>query len=149
MAFSTTYKAFRDALATSCATVFGVASTAVHFGTPGLEIQTNHVVLTVDSLDSSYDHPAATGQRPGMTISIAGEAFVTYPAANTVTEDAALVYADALAAQVEANSTFGGAMMPILASFELGELTGIQEGEGDARMHLRFVVTGMVQRARG
>lgn len=149
MAFSTGYKAFRDALATTCETVFSVASTAVHFGSPGIDIDSNHVVLSVDNLESSYDHPAATGNRPGMTIEIQGEAFVTYPAANTVTDDAALVYADALAAAVEAASTFGGAMMPLLASFALGELTGIQEGNGDARLHLRFTVIGWVQRARG
>ncbi len=149
MAFSDGYKAVRAQHATDVAAILSLASTKVFFGPPGLEVTENHAVINCEILESDLDHPAASGNRPGMTIDLSGEAFLTYPAANTVVEDIALGYADALCAAVEAGPTYGGGMLPTFSRFELGELTGLQEGVGDARLHIRWGVRVLLQRARG
>lgn len=150
MAFSDGYKAVRNQHAADVATALGLASTAVHFGSPGMEITGNHAVLSCESLDSDLDHPVASGNRPGVTVDIAGEAFLTYPASNEIVEDKALGFADSLCALVEAGATYGSVgMLPVFTRFELGELTGIIEGEANLQLHIRWGIRVFIQRARG
>lgn len=148
MAFSTTYKAIRDALRADVGTVFSLAASAVYTHNPGIEITTAHAILVPEPLRSSYDHQVASGKRPGMDIVINGEVLLAN--VDTVLDDAALVYADALCALLEAGATYGTyGMLPILSEFDLSELSGLNNGSGDARFFVRFQVRFMVQRDRG
>lgn len=150
MAFSDNYKAIRGQHAADVATALGLATTTVHIGDPETEQTGYYAILRCETLDSDLDHPVASGNRPGMTIEINGEAFLAYPPSNTVLEDAALVYADALCALVEASPDYAGVgMLPQFTSFPLDGLSGIQEGDGDARLHIRWQFRCFTQRARG